>query len=81
MVCCKNWNVGVTVICHTVDNPFKCGIDEDMSYDDAVTYCASKERRLCTKAELLSDICCTKQVDPANQNCDSYPVWTNTPDI
>ena len=29
--------------------------------------------RLCTKDELLSEICCRQ-----GGNCDSYPVWTST---
>ena len=43
------------------------------TYDDAASKCASKGGRLCTKQELLSDVCCQTGGD-----CDSWRVWTST---
>ena len=53
---------------------FSCDKESgNMSYDNAVSSCAAMGRRLCTKVELLSDICCR-----TGGNCDNYAVWTST---
>ena len=44
-----------------------------VTYDYAVLLCAQERRRLCTKDELLSDICCR-----TGKNCNSFAVWTST---
>ena len=44
-----------------------------MTFDDAVAMCEGNNGRLCTKEELLSDICCG-----TGGSCDSYAVWTST---
>ena len=43
------------------------------TYCDAVRECEEKKMRVCTKDELLSEICC----DTGGQ-CDNHPVWTST---
>ena len=43
------------------------------NYDDAASKCSSINGRLCTKEELLSDVCCGTGGD-----CDNWPVWTST---
>jgi hypothetical protein len=45
------------------------------TYEDAKSQCASLGRRLCTKDELLSDVCCSTGVQ-----CDVYGVWTSYQD-
>ena len=45
----------------------------EMSYDDAVLHCHALGRRLCTKTELLSGICCR-----TGGSCDNHAVWTST---
>ena len=42
-------------------------------YCDAVRECEGKNMRVCTKDELLSEICCGSGGD-----CDNHPVWTST---
>ena len=49
---------------------------EYMSYDNAVSHCTAIGRRLCTKNELLSDICCR-----TGGFCDNYAVWTSTSEL
>ena len=43
------------------------------TYDDAVSQCESQGLRLCTKNELLTDVCCG-----TGGGCDSYAIWTST---
>ena len=57
--------------CATVGN---CPADFT-TYDDAVSKCASVGGRLCTKQELLGDVCCG-----TGGSCDSRAVWTSTKD-
>ena len=45
------------------------------SYDYAVSECTQMGQRLCTKDELLSDVCCRTGGD-----CDNFPVWTSASD-
>ena len=45
------------------------------TYDYAVSECTQTGHRLCTKDELLSDVCCRTGGD-----CDNFPVWTSTSD-
>ena len=44
-----------------------------MTYENAYSHCFAIGHRLCTKDELLSDICCGTGGD-----CDSHEVWTST---
>jgi len=44
-----------------------------MNYADAKGTCEANGQRLCTKDELLSDICCG-----TGGSCDSHEVWTST---
>ena len=48
----------------------KCPADAT-TYDDAALQCNDNGRRLCTKDELLKDLCCGTGGD-----CDSHAVWT-----
>ena len=43
------------------------------TYDDATSQCESLGLRLCTKTELLTDVCCG-----TGGSCDSYAIWTST---
>ena len=55
--------------CETPDDcPFN-----NVMYDNAASQCAERGQRLCTKSELLSEICCK-----SGGNCDDYAVWTST---
>jgi len=57
--------------CSTESN---CGNTNDLvTYADAETECAANGMRLCTKDELLTEICCG-----TGGMCDSYAVWTST---
>ena len=57
--------------CSTESN---CQNTNDLvTYADAETECAANGMRLCTKDELLTDICCG-----TGGQCDSYAVWTST---
>ena len=57
--------------CETISN---C-IDSDdlMSYRDAKVACGNNGMRLCTKDELLTDICCG-----TGGSCDNHLIWTST---
>lgn len=44
-----------------------------LTYAQASSKCTQDGKRLCTKDELLSNMCCGK-----GGNCDSYKVWTGT---
>ena len=55
--------------CYTLGN---CPEDA-FGFDDARTKCESAGYRLCTKDELLSNVCCDTGGD-----CDIYAVWTST---
>ena len=44
-----------------------------MNYSDAEETCANNGMRLCTKDELLTDICCG-----TGGSCDNYLIWTST---
>ena len=58
--------------CATASN---CENDKEVTFDEAVDHCKAnyQNHRLCTKDELLSDICCN-----TGGLCDNYPVWTST---
>ena len=56
----------------TCMTPLYCPYN-DTSFDEAASRCASLGLRLCTKDELLSDICCE-----TGGECDNYLVWTST---
>ena len=43
------------------------------SHSEAQEKCEGKGMRLCTKDELLTEICCK-----TGGNCDNHPVWTST---
>ena len=54
--------------------PSTCRDDEYLvSYADAETECAGIGMRICTKDELLTDMCCG-----TGGGCDSEGVWTST---
>ena len=55
--------------CYTLGN---CP-DDAVNFDEAKSKCESAGYRLCTKDELLSDVCCGNIGD-----CDMYNVWTST---
>ena len=57
--------------CKTIGN---CESEsEKVSYAEAKSKCYYEGKRLCTKDELLSDICCKTA-----GKCDSYAVWIST---
>ena len=64
--CCSNDGS----ICET---PGNCPAD-NMSFDDAAQECAGLGKRLCTKDELVAEICCG-----TGGMCNLYEVWTSTP--
>ena len=70
----NSFNAGVrccdiySVYCRTVG---KC--PGQYTHDEAVKMCSFWGMRLCTKDELLSDVCCGQ-----GGQCDNYPVWTST---
>ena len=45
------------------------------SHSEAQEKCEGKGMRLCTKDELLTEICCK-----TGGNCDNHQVWTSTPE-
>ena len=47
--------------------------NDAVPFDDAVSECEDHGMRLCTKDELLSDVCCG-----SGGSCDSYAIWTST---
>ena len=57
--------------CDTPDG-FNCKTDH-VNFVDAVSLCETNGLRLCTKDELLSEICCG-----TGGSCNSYAVWTST---
>ena len=56
----------------TCTTTMTCGKDY-LSYDNAVSHCAEQGRRICTKVELLNEICCG-----TGGQCDQHAVWTST---
>jgi hypothetical protein len=52
-------------------SPQMCNTSQPGTYTDAAGVCRKHGMRLCTKDELLSEICCT-----TGGECDSFPVWT-----
>ena len=57
--------------CYTLGN---CrDADNAVNYDAARKKCESSGYRLCTKDEILNDVCCKGGGD-----CDFYTVWTST---
>ena len=57
--------------CSTIS---QCTNSNDLTnYADAKGTCEANGQRLCTKDELLSDICCG-----TGGSCDSHEVWTST---
>ena len=72
----KSFNAGARCCAYdgsTCVTIISCLDGESMSYDNAASHCAGSGRRLCTKDELLSDICCGSGGD-----CDNFAVWTST---
>lgn len=69
--CCAKDSNGVSCLSHTITK-LSCKTDK-MSYDEAVSHCEGFGSRLCTKDELLSEVCCGKGGD-----CDNHLVWTST---
>ena len=65
--CCSNDGT-------TCETPLLCQ-DNKMTYGDAILKCSEDSRRLCSRDELLSKICCG-----TGGNCDSYKIWTSTSD-
>ena len=65
--CCSNDGT-------TCTTPLYCASNK-MSYVDAVSKCSEASRRLCSRGELLSDICCG-----TGGYCDDHEVWTSTSD-
>ena len=55
-------------ICET---PGRCPAD-NMNFDDATNKCNDLGKRLCTRDELLTGICCS-----TGGNCDISEVWTS----
>ena len=56
------------------DTPSDCKDPTNLvNYSRAESICSSNGNRLCTKDELLTDICCG-----TGGKCDSYGVWTST---
>ena len=45
----------------------------DSTHSKAKETCEGQGMRLCTKAELLNEVCCK-----TGGNCDNHPVWTST---
>ena len=75
--CCAKDSTGVSCLSHTITKLF-CGNEDDsydelLTYDEAVIHCEGFGSRLCTKFEILSEICCGK-----GGNCDNRAVWTST---
>ena len=51
--------------------PFNCGPKNQwITYNEAVSKCNEDGKRLCTKAELLNNVCCS-----SGGGGDSYLVW------
>ena len=46
-----------------------------LTYSEAVQFCEDEGLNLCSKAQLLSEICCN-----TGGGCDSIAVWTSTPE-
>ena len=63
--CCSNNGASCTTPLHCQHNK--------MTYADAVKKCSKDGRRLCTKDELNSGMCCGR-----GGMCDFYEVWTST---
>jgi len=55
----------------TCTSPVSC--PQSLTFSEASDVCTSSGLRLCTRDELLSDVCCG-----AGGNCDNYLVWTST---
>ena len=62
---------------NTCATPRNCENDEPVTFDEAADFCAAsyQDYRLCTKDELLSDICCG-----TGGMCNNHAVWTSTSD-
>jgi len=66
--CCNNAGNS----CETINN---CNEDQYLrTYAEAEAKCENEGKRLCTKLELLSEICCG-----TGGGCDSEAIWTSTP--
>jgi len=55
------------------DTTHHCQNDQAVTYSEASQYCASENKRLCTRTEMESGICCS-----TGGKCDSYQVWTSS---
>ena len=55
----------------TCSTSWDCSAGTQLTFEQAETYCANEGNRLCTRAEMETDICC-------GGSCDSYGVWTST---
>ena len=70
VICCSDYSVD-GYPCKTIGN---CENEsEKVSYAKAKFECSKDGMRLCTKDELLSDVCCKTA-----GKCDSVAVWTST---
>jgi len=64
------------VRCCTADvckTKHKCTASKGKTIDEAIQLCASFNMELCTKEQILSEMCCGK-----GGQCDHSPVWTST---
>ena len=57
------------LLCETISNCSDFG--DQVNYANAVSKCKAIAKRLCTKDELLTGICCR-----TGGECDHYDVWT-----
>ena len=58
------------------ETPGRCNGRNGITFSEAVDECTGMGLKLCTKEELLSEVCCA-----TGGNCDSFAVWTSTPGI
>ena len=58
----------------TCVTPGRCDSEGQLTFAEATDQCTAMGRRLCTKDELLSEICCG-----TGGMCDNFKVWTSTP--
>ena len=51
---------------------FSCNAEEGLTYMEAVEHCEREGRSVCTREQILSEMCCG-----TGGNCDNKPVWTS----
>merc|ERR550534_2885894 len=64
--CCSNDG-------RTCSTSFRCDSDTKLDHQQAKSYCAREGKRLCTRTEMESDMCCS-----TGGKCDTESVWTST---